>query len=42
MFNYQTCKCCGDRFIASTNEEICPACEIDNEESEENKDDIIV
>lgn len=42
MFNYCTCKCCGDRFIASTNEEICPACEIDNEEEEEKKDDLIV
>lgn len=39
MFNYCTCSRCGDRFIASTNEEICPACEIDNEEEEEKKDD---
>lgn len=42
MFNYCTCKCCGDRFIASANEEICPACEIDNEDKEEKKDDVIV
>ena len=39
MFNYKTCACCGDRFIASANEEICPACQIDNDDEEEKKDD---